>query len=258
MKKSIIMMLAMTAVLSLIGCGKKEKAGLYSGAELTKTWQELLDEGVIQVNNGELSSGFYENETDGIGNTSSDALAGKLVLDESVTSIAHSGLRYCEKLEEVVFTDKLKTINKYAFQTDPMLKGFTIPKNLETLGDFCIEYCYNFEEFQIDKKNKTYTVIDGVVFTKDKKTLVQYPVGSKVSEYAIPDKVTTISTGGFCLCQYLNKVYIPKGVKEIGNSAFWGCTALETIRYAGSEEKWEKIPKGTEWMAYCEAEIEFK
>lgn len=258
MKKNMILVLVLiTVIFTLCACGKKQKPGLYVENKLSKSWQELLDEGILTVTDGELASGFYESAEDGIGNVSDSDLCGKLIIDDSVTSIAYSGLRFCSGLNEVVLPDNLKSIDRYAFQLSGIIE-MHIPKSLESFGNFCIEGCTNLRQISVDKKNPVYTSIDGALFTKDKKSLVQYPIGAETNEYTIPKGITDIQTGAFGRCLNIKVINIPASVKEIGTAAFWGCQNLETIHFNGTEEEWNAIPKGEEWMEYCNAQITFK
>lgn len=72
-------------------------------------------------------------------------------------------------------------------------------------------------------------VVDGVTFSKDMKTLIEYPVEKQDESYTIPDGVTAISNSAFWESTNLKSVTIPDSVTSIGDFAFYGCTSLETI-----------------------------
>ncbi len=255
--KHSILFFILLVLLMITGCGKKEKAGLYSGDELVMTWDELIASGAITVNNGGVSSGFYENEN-GIGNTSSDVLAGRLVLDDSITSIIAPGFRFCTKLEEVQFSDHTISTDSYVFQNCTSLTKLVLSKNTKELGNFATEYCTSLKQIDVDKKNKYYKAKDGILFSKDMKVLCHFPCGCNISDYTIPDTVEHINEGAFSVCQNLQHINIPKSVEQIDHSAFWGCINLVAFHYAGSEEEWYQIQKGSDWNAYCKANIFFK
>lgn len=50
-------------------------------------------------------------------------------------------------------------------------------------------------------------------------------------------RIKTIFLG----CSNLKTIDVPSSVTEIGESAFAGCTELETIRYFGTEKNWNDI-----------------
>jgi hypothetical protein len=78
-----------------------------------------------------------------------------------------------------------------------------------------------------------YSSEDGVLFTKDKTTLLLYPEGRSGS-YTIPSTVTGIALGAFEGCARLTSVTIPDSVTYIGEMAFARCTGLTSITIPAS------------------------
>ena len=72
-------------------------------------------------------------------------------------------------------------------------------------------------------------LIDGVIFSKDKKTLLEYHSIGRRSEYEIPDGVTAIADSAFKSATFLESVSIPDSVKTLGKSAFAFCSSLQSI-----------------------------
>ena len=52
---------------------------------------------------------------------------------------------------------------------------------------------------------------------------------SRIKTVAIPNTVTGIKKGAFCLCRNLESVSIPDSVTFIGEKAFWSCDSLEKL-----------------------------
>jgi hypothetical protein len=63
-------------------------------------------------------------------------------------------------------------------------------------------------------------------------------------------ELTTIGSEAFQGCTALTEVHIGSGVIFLGNKAFYGCTALGYIFYAGQEDAWNAMEKGTDWDKY--------
>jgi hypothetical protein len=80
----------------------------------------------------------------------------------------------------------------------------------------------------VDESNQNYSSSDGVLFNKDKTTLMQFP-GGKTGSYTIPNSVTTIGERAFSGCSGLTSVTIPESVITIGDGAFYNCTGLTTV-----------------------------
>ncbi|MDE5558845.1 MAG: leucine-rich repeat domain-containing protein, partial [Ruminococcus sp.] len=98
----------------------------------------------------------------------------------------------------------------------------------------CLRYlfdmaCYmlKLQKINLSKNNENYSDIDGVLYDKDGKTLIKYPMGLG-NLYEIPDGVETIKNNAFLNCA-LTSVKIQKNVLKIEEDAFWGCLNLSRI-----------------------------
>jgi len=81
-------------------------------------------------------------------------------------------------------------------------------------------YCYNCTEFVVDQNNPDYCSIDGVVYTKDKKQLIEAPTG-KQGSLTLPENVITICHDAF-IGSYLTELILPESLETIEYQAFWG------------------------------------
>ena len=86
----------------------------------------------------------------------------------------------------------------------------------------------------ISSENNTFTSINGILFSKDKKRIIAYPLGKTEDIYNIPDGVKVIGTHAFANNTTLKKVVLPDTLEEIGKSAFSGCQNLESIDFPSS------------------------
>ncbi|MBR2248913.1 MAG: leucine-rich repeat protein [Prevotella sp.] len=87
-------------------------------------------------------------------------------------------------------------------------------------------------DFKVDAGNETYCDVDGVLFSKDKKTLVYMPFGrnSQASlDYTVPDGTEQIGDYAFYKKTNLSNIELPDGLKEIGSYSFTGCTLLKRL-----------------------------
>ncbi len=86
----------------------------------------------------------------------------------------------------------------------------------------------------VDEKNQYYSSDKyGVLFNKDKTTIIKYPQGDTRINYIIPDSVTTIGAKAFYNSYYLKNVVIRNNVVTIEDYAFNG-PMLNQVRLGNS------------------------
>lgn len=150
---------------------------------------------------------------------------------KKVTEIADNALLK-SSVKSVKIPDTVTKIGKYAF-AGSKLTSFTVPKAVTSIGDGAFSSCKSIKKLAVAKGNTSFAVKDGVLYSKDMKTLVQYPAGKTGSSFTVPKTVTSIQGGAFAGCTSLTKVTISKDVTKIGKDAFKDCSSKLTI-YAPS------------------------
>lgn len=154
----------------------------------------------------------------------------KVVISNGVTSIRNQAFSFCESLQEVLIPNSVIVIDG-SFQECNSLTHITIPGSVITLEEN-FDTCRRLESIDVDKSNPNYTSVDGVLFNKDKTTLLRHPNEKSEKsdkQYIIPDGVKTIGTRAFLGCSRLAEVIIPNSVKTITSLAFLGCKSLSSI-----------------------------
>ena len=81
----------------------------------------------------------------------------------------------------------------------------------------------------MDISNPNYASENGLFLSKDRKTLLLYPLGRNIDDLSILPSVTKIGGGAFECNNRLVSVSVPHGVTAIDAWAFWGCDRLETV-----------------------------
>ena len=121
----------------------------------------------------------------------------------------------CNQLNEVIFHDKLLTIDDYAFFLCEKLAKADVPNSVEFVGESAFSRCYNLKEAHIPEK-----------LTAIPPGLFEY--GYQLEKVNIPSTVTSIGNSAFRYCWKMNDLSLPEGLVEIGDEAFngWKMTSL--------------------------------
>ena len=116
------------------------------------------------------------------------------------------------------------------------VKKIVIPSNTVEIDPLAF-YNSQIAEFGVtinmnNPDEGNYSVLDGVLYSKDGKTLVRYPSAKADEEFIIPSTVTKIAENAFSGATNLKKVQIKSNVTEIGENAFGYCEALHSVVFS--------------------------
>jgi hypothetical protein len=154
---------------------------------------------------------------------------GQYSIPASVTSIGSYAFVGCSSLTSVTIPDSVTSIESAAFADCSSLTSVTIPDSVTSIGNYAFVACNSLMSIGVVAGNSEYTSQDGVLFDKNKTTLIQYPAGKQNGHYSISASVTSIGNYAFWECSSLTSVTIPDSVTSIGDEAFSGCSSLTSV-----------------------------
>ena len=235
--KKWLLALATFAVMAVV-------CAVCAGAETYQDFEySALDDGRVKITgyNGGAETVVIPDTIDGKSVTSIGRRAFEgctnlksITIPNSVTEMGRRAFSGCSSLIGIAIPDNVTEIGKYAFDGCKSLTSITIPDGVTSIGDGAFYNCSSLTEIKVASENSNYVSVNGVLYNKDKTTIICYPAGKKGNNYKIPDGVTKVDSSAFIGCSSLTSITIPNGVTSIGDSAFEDCTSLKSITIPNS------------------------
>jgi uncharacterized protein YjdB len=148
-------------------------------------------------------------------------------IETGVTAIGAYAFSHFSKLKAVDIPETVITIGINSFLFCESLTSIAIPASTTDIHDLFAQLCYALTDIVVHPSNKNYSSDNGVLFNKDMKRLVVYPIG-KTGKYVIPDTVQIIGENAFFYAK-ISSVTIPASVTSISIDAFYSCSLLTEI-----------------------------
>ena len=203
-----------------------------------------------------------------------------ITIPDSVISIGKYAFYNCTSLTDVIFSESIEHIGIGAFGYCPVtavtvnnnyvinnfdfssfcvrgedmetytLKTVNIGKNISEINAANLslgeeDFADKITNFNVDSQNEYFCSDDGVLFSKDKKTLVRYPGGRFQLDYALPDFVTVLGDYSFSGC-YFGKLELSSSLKYVSSNTWskvgdFGVVASINTLYIKSIGEWCEI-----------------
>lgn len=185
------------------------------------------------------------------------ALLKEVTLGTNITSIGASAFEGCENLNQITFNQNpLLKIGSMAFAGCKSLEQITLPATLgSTLGYRWVSGCNSLSSIEVEGGNSVYSSLDGVLYSKDGRTLFVFPQAKSAADYVFPEivanigdfafensnlssanlnKVLRLGEGAFYQSKDLQAVTFGLNFTSIGKGAFEGCSSLESLKFKGN------------------------
>ena len=157
------------------------------------------------------------------------------------------------RVDALVLPRSVEQLEQDAFDGMWLLKSLHVGPKVEMgslSADLLVFSCLSHVE--VDADNPNYESVDGVLYTKDHKHLVLFPIrmdiggsyavleGTQViddyalsvanlSSITLPSTLRSIGKGGMLRNEFLTSIDLPDGLTSIGAGAFAGCAKLNNI-----------------------------
>ena len=179
----------------------------------------------------------WENNVLYIGNhliNANTSISGSYAIKSGTKCIAYEAFYNCSALTSVTIPDSVTSIGSYAFYSCFALTSVTIPNSVTSIGDYAFNSCSKLQSFVVSATNQSYSSLNGLLYNKDKTTLIQCPATK--TGVTIPNSVTRIAPRAFYNCDSLTSIVIPDSVITMGTNStdsndgvFYDCDYLKTV-----------------------------
>ena len=147
----------------------------------------------------------------------------------SATSIGNYAFYNCSNLTSIELPDGVISIGDNAFNHCSSLTSIELPDSVASIGGKVFYNCSSLTSIIVGENNTAYCAIDGNLYTKDGRTLLQYAAGKTDTAFTIPDSVVDIGAYAFAWCDNLTSVLMGDGVINICEGAFYYSCGLTNI-----------------------------
>ena len=180
----------------------------------------------------------------------------EVLMPSRVTELGDHAFEGCDDLKYITLPARLERIGEQCFKGCSSLTRLDLPSGLLSVGKEAFDGTYLTElyiparceidndhpgrlpqlrRFEVDDRNNAYCSVDGTLYDRDCRVLLQYPA-ARTGRCRVPDGVEEIVARAFYNSK-VSDVELPESLTRLGHSAFSGCSSMRSIVLQGSLSK---------------------
>lgn len=143
---------------------------------------------------------------------------GKYVVPSTVRTIKGNAFSHTSTVLKSIDLSNTETIAMQAFDYARGLEKVDIGSKVSSIEDGAFLNCDNIKEYVVDSNNPNYVSDDGIIYSKDKKTLYLCPI-AKTGSYQILEGTETVKGKAFYSSK-LSSIKFPSTLTKVEDQAF--------------------------------------
>ena len=184
-----------------------------------------------------------EKELDGITYTLDEEGTLKITGEGAIPDRLNVYNKERDSIKAIEIGEGISSIGEYDFRDHQALTRISLPSTLTSIGNQALVENALLTEITFPNGNSTYQATDGMLLTKDGKTLLRCTAGAGKT-VVMPDGVETIAPYAFDASLNANQnpfieIVLPESVCTLSDHAFYGCYNLVSVNLGGIKEMGE-------------------
>jgi len=152
-----------------------------------------------------------------------------IIIPSTLTTIPGGAFEKCASFTSLLIPDNITTLESSSFSDCLSLTTVAIGEGTTTIGSFAFRNCPLLEDLSVSPTNPAFTVLDGVLYSKDLTTLIRYPPNKPGTDFTIPSAVSTVSSFSFQFARNLTQLVLNEGLENVFTGAFANLELLTEI-----------------------------
>ncbi len=161
-----------------------------------------------------------------------------VLLEDGSASITGCTLEGDVVIPDTIDGHTVTNLKRELFNGNGYVTSVTVPATVTYFGDdptdstftYVFSYCWELKSIKVKSGNPSFTSVDGVLYSKDKKILYNYPCNRAGAEYHVPAKTEVLDCTSFACAANLTDLYLDSPETTWRTYTFYGDGDL-TVHY---------------------------
>lgn len=152
----------------------------------------------------------------------------------SISTIGNGAFGY-SGIKNISLPSSIRIVEQQAFDNCTNLQTIKIPAGVTSIQTGAFNFCEKLTAINVDPNNLIYSSLDGMLCSKDKKTLVTFPAGKADTKYTLIPYFETVGQYAFYASNEVTNITFPRSITTINTRALALCKNLKSLSFMGTD-----------------------